>query len=148
MTVQTHLQDTRQDTRQALKLIARLMRQTPESAAQFVMAAGLDEHQTRMVAGLIADNPFFNYSKPKPKPAKAKCPECGQWFTYNRVTRYKKWCSEACRMKAKRRQFEKVLEQKRIDAEKEKQRRIAIGEERMRRGLPAVVAIKPFSLKG
>ena len=109
MTLADMRTEPRQETRQALKLIARLMRGTETDAVKFILNAGLSEHQTKMVAGMIAASPFFSTSHQpaKPIPAKSKCPECGQWFHYSRVTRRRIFCSNACRMTMRRRQAAK-----------------------------------------
>lgn len=95
----------RQETRQALRLIARLMRGTPEAAALWIYNTGLSEHQTIQLGALIGSSPFFD-APPRPtgNNRRAKCPECGRWFVYWHKTRRRKWCSDACRMKSKRRQ--------------------------------------------
>lgn len=110
MALQETIQDKRQETRQALKLLARLMRTTPEAAASWVYRAGLDEHQTRMIGAVIEASPFFQ-GPPRPIAVltRAKCPECGQWFAYTLKTKRRVWCTEACRLKARRRQAAQKL---------------------------------------
>jgi hypothetical protein len=108
-----NVQTVQQDTRQAVKLIARLLRCSTDAAAIWIYESGFTEQQVIQIGSVIGASPFFDKPpKAQPRDAKALCPECGHWFHYKRVTRARMWCSEACRMRAHNRQFKKRLEKK------------------------------------
>jgi hypothetical protein len=111
------------NTQDALRIIQYAARlRSVEGAAAWIAYGGFTEAQCQLIGDLLAACPTVRLPaiKPQPKEVTTRCVGCGEMFTYVRVTKPQKWCTDACRSRNQRRWKREPIER----AERERQLQI------------------------